>query len=113
MQLNAEKPTVSLVTHLSCVNCQAEYAEGQADVCPQCGIDDGILDVCFDLTAAGKKLTRAALAERPLSIWRYHEVLPVDGAPPAGLEQIGWTPLIEAPCLAADLGIGRLRLKDA
>ncbi len=112
MQLNAEKPTVSLVTNLSCVNCQAEYREGQADVCPQCGIDEGILDVSFDLSAAGKTLTRAALAERPASIWRYGEVLPIDGAPPVGLEQIGWTPLIEAPRLAVELGIGRLRLKD-
>ena len=112
MQSDEEKPTVSLVINLICVNCQAEYAEGQADVCPQCGIDEGILDVCFDLAAAGKTLTRAALAGRSPSIWRYREVLPIDGAPPAGLEQIGWTPLIEASRLAADLGIGRLRLKD-
>lgn len=80
--------------------------------CPACGPDEGILDVRFDLPRAAKTLTRAALATRPYSHWRYRELLPTSGEPPAGLAHIGWTPLIEAPRLAAALGIGRLRLKD-
>ena len=103
---------MSLVSKLSCVNCQAEYAEGQADVCLKCGPDEGILDVHFDLATAANTLTKAALVERAPSLWRYREVLPVDEMPPAGLSTIGWTPLIEAPRLASELGIGRLRLKD-
>jgi threonine synthase len=103
---------VSLVSKLICVNCGATYAEGAAMTCPACGPDEGILDVRFDLEQARATLTRATLAARPLSHWRYAELLPVDVPPPAGLDHIGWTPLIEAPRLAATLGIGRLRLKD-
>ncbi|MFH1749026.1 MAG: pyridoxal-phosphate dependent enzyme [Planctomycetota bacterium] len=103
---------MSLVTKLSCVCCGREYAEGQAMTCPTCGLDDGILDVHYDLSRAARTLSRAALAERSCSLWRYRELLPVDGDPPATLANIGWTPLIETPRLARALGIRRLRLKD-
>src|SRR5207302_1200979 len=46
------------------------------------------------------------------SHWRYREMLPLndDFCPRDG--HLGWTPMIEAPRLAAALGIARLRLKD-
>lgn len=103
---------MSLVTKLTCVCCQAEYAQGQTLTCPKCGPDDGILDVQYDLSAAGQTLTRAALARREPSLWRYPELLPLDGDPPTALATIGWTPLIETPRLAKALGVRRLRLKD-
>lgn len=103
---------MSLITRLTCVNCGTEYSEGQANTCLTCGPDEGILDVHFDLAKAAAALTRQTLAARPASHWRYAELLPIDGAPPTNLAHIGWTPLIEAPRLAEELGIGRLRLKD-
>lgn len=101
---------LSFVTHLTCVNCGTSYAEGEASICSQCGVDEGILDVQFDLGRARKSLTREALANRAANHWRYSELLPLDNifAP----EHIGFTPLIEAPRLAEALGIRRLRLKD-
>jgi threonine synthase len=103
---------MSLITKLTCVQCGAEYTEGQADTCPRCGPDEGILDVGFDIAAASRTLTRAALQGRSRSHWRYRELLPLDEkyCPADGL--VGWTPIIEAPRLAKALGIGRLRLKD-
>lgn len=121
---------MSLVRELVCVACGASVAEGQALTCPKCGPDEGILDVRYDLDAAARTLTRAAMTSRPQSIWRYHELLPLDL--PAGGEEtlvdrkppfepslrlidalrIGWTPLTEAPRLAAAIGVRRLRLKD-
>jgi threonine synthase len=103
---------MSLITHLSCVQCGARYKEGEADTCPRCGRDEGILDVHFDIDRARQTLTRENLVSRPKSHWRYRELLPLDDefCPTDGL--IGWTPVIEAPRLAKQLGIKRLRLKD-
>ena len=103
---------MSLITHLTCVQCGARYKEGEADTCPRCGRDEGILDVHFDIERARKTLTRENLSGRTLSHWRYRELLPLDEqfCPKDGL--IGWTPVIEAPRLAKEMGIKRLRLKD-
>jgi threonine synthase len=103
---------MSLVSELVCVQCGAAYKEGQANTCPRCGPDEGILDVRFDLPRAAKTLNRANLAQRTHSHWRYRELLPLEDefCPKSG--HLGWTPIIEAPRLAAAIGIGRLRLKD-
>ncbi|MCX7717802.1 MAG: threonine synthase [Candidatus Sumerlaeaceae bacterium] len=102
----------SNIRGLVCVNCGAKYPDGTALTCPRCGIDEGILDVEFDVQAARQTLTRQALALREPAQWRYRELLPVaSGAHPTP-PQIGWTPILEAPRLAQALGIRRLRLKD-
>jgi len=104
----------SFVTQLRCVKCSATFAVGDCMTCPTCGPDDGILDVEFDTARAALTLTRESLRTREPSIWRYAELLPVDppSLPNNGLRQIGWTPLVEAPRLAAALGVKRIRLKD-
>ena len=103
---------MSFISELRCVHCGGDYAEGGPLTCPKCGPDDGILDVAYDMPRLAERLTRAALASRTRSLWRYRELLPLDDAfcPSEGV--IGWTPLIEAPRLAEPLGIRRLRLKD-
>ncbi len=103
---------MSFVTKLTCVCCGAEYADGGPMTCPKCGPGEGILDVQFDLPAVAKSLTRAALADRPLSHWRYRELLPLDESSIPTDDRTGWTPMIQAPRLAEALGVGRLRLKD-
>jgi len=102
---------VSLVTKLTCVSC----GNGVADdcmTCPECGPDNGILDVEYDLDRAAETLNRRSLTQRSRSHWRYRELLPLDDefCPSDGV--VGWTPLIEAPRLAKALGVARLRLKD-
>ncbi|UCG17741.1 MAG: threonine synthase [Phycisphaerales bacterium] len=103
---------MSLVTKLVCVNCSGEFAEGQAFTCPGCGMDEGILDVWFDLDRAARTLTRESLAKRPRAHWRYRELLPLDDTDHPVVTGVGWTPMIEVPRLAEALEIGRLRLKD-
>jgi threonine synthase len=103
---------MSLITGLVCVQCGEEYGEGEAETCPGCGPDEGILDVRFDVGRARETLTRGALAGRDRSHWRYRELLPLDeGFCPAG-GLVGWTPVVEAPRLAKALGVGRVRIKD-
>ena len=103
---------MSLITELRCVACGASYAQGDSLTCSKCGPDEGILDVRYDLERAARTLTRAALATRTRSHWRYRELLPLDDAFCPSDGTIGWTPIIEAPRLAKELGVARLRLKD-
>lgn len=101
---------MSFVTGLTCVSCERNFREGEANTCLGCGPADGILDVQFDLAAAGKSLTWEALKTRSANQWRYRELLPIDEVREELL--VGWTPLVEAPRLAKALGVGRIRLKD-
>ncbi|MFQ5490795.1 MAG: threonine synthase [Phycisphaerae bacterium] len=103
---------MSYVTRLTCVCCGADYAEGGPMTCPKCGPDEGILDVQYDLDGVGQTLTRDTLPGRTASHWRYRELLPLEERAIPADDHTGWTPLIEAPRLAAALGVGRVRLKD-
>jgi len=101
------------LTGYRCVRCDEEYptADGDRMTCEACGIE-GILDVLYDDDRVLATLSATALAERPPTIWRYRELLPVadlDHAPPAPL---GMSPLLEAPRLARELGLARVWLKD-
>jgi threonine synthase len=58
-----------------------------------------------------RTLSRAAITSRPRSMWRYHELLPLDGEPTVG-RQVGCTPLIRADRLARALGVSELYIKN-
>ena len=49
--------------------------------------------------------------EQRENLWRYKELLPIDGEPQVGLES-GFTPLIKADNLAKELGVSELYVKD-
>ena len=66
----------------------------------------------YDLAAVRAGLTLGALANRPGSIWRYDELLPLPVGGPRPPQPVGWTPIIDAPRLAAWAGVAALRLKD-
>ena len=66
-------------------------------------------------SSRGRSRRRTLAADRDLSLWRYRALLPVpdDAAalPPPRL-QVGFTPVVEAPALAKELGLGALFVKD-
>ena len=103
---------MSLVTNLICINCGRSCAVADGFTCPDCGPDAGILDVQYDLKRVAATLDRRTLEQRTRSHWRYRELLPLDDefCPTDGT--VGWTPLIDAPRLATEIGLPRLRLKD-
>ncbi|HVX15721.1 MAG TPA: threonine synthase [Pirellulales bacterium] len=73
---------------------------------------DRPLWVRYDLTAVARAMSKAAVAARPPSMWRYRELLP-----PAENEDIvslgeGMTPLVDCPRLGAHFGLSRLTIKD-
>jgi threonine synthase len=66
----------------------------------------------YDLVAAGKTVTRAGLAQRPIGgLWRWHELLPVRRWESVVYMGEGATPLQRASRLGSRLGLPNLFLK--
>ncbi|MBI1745658.1 MAG: threonine synthase [Acidobacteria bacterium] len=100
------------VTKLRCVICHGEYSPATVPyTCPACGVD-GILDVEYDYAAVARAMTAPVLKQRPLSHWRYEELLPIERSLPLPPLQVGWTPVYETPRLARHIGLRSLYLKD-
>ena len=99
---------MSLGTALRCRECGREYAIAPIYTCEWCF---GPLETTYDYDAIRGSLTRESIAAGPASIWRYGPLLPVE-APKGNALNAGWTPLIRAERLAAELGLGELWLKD-
>jgi threonine synthase len=57
-------------------------------------------------------LTKESLATRRSDLWRYREVLPVENDENIVTLGEGWTPLLQASRLGADVGIRELYIKD-
>ncbi|MCH7791944.1 MAG: pyridoxal-phosphate dependent enzyme, partial [Planctomycetes bacterium] len=68
--------------------------------------------VRYDLDAVSRAVSRADLRDRPPTLWRYRELLPVDDDSCIVSLGEGMTPLIDCPRLASSLGIDRLLIKD-
>jgi len=76
-----------------------------------CDHDFSPVEVSYDYEAMKGKVTRESIEAGPQSLWRYKDLLPIEGQPKAGLNS-GWTPLIKADRLAAELGVNELYIKD-
>jgi threonine synthase len=99
---------MSYVLGLRCRECGAEYPQEPLHVCDQCF---GPLEVVYDYAAIRTRLSRETVADRPASLWRYRELLPVERDPVVGPHS-GFTPLVRADRLAAALGVEELYVKD-
>lgn len=96
------------VTGLRCRECGREYPVEPIYVCEFCF---GPLEVVYDYGKIKKALSKRIIEKRSKTLWRYKELLPVDGEPQAGLNS-GFTPLIKADSLAKYLGVKELYIKD-
>src|SRR4029079_14611424 len=98
------------VSHLECAACGLRHeARRLHNLCTQCGKP---LLVRYDLTRASKSLTKESLVEREPDLWRYREVLPVEGDENVVTLGQGFTPLVRASRLGASLGMSELYIKD-
>ena len=97
-----------LVRGLRCRLCGKLYPKSAQNFCTD---DFGPLEVDYDYDAVGATMTRAAIMARPRNMWRYRELLPIDGDPTVG-RHVGGTPLIRADRLAKSLGIAELYVKN-
>ncbi len=102
--------TCSSLTHLECGACGAEHDAARVqNVCTHCGKP---LLARYDLEAAAATLTIESLRGRRSDLWRYAEVLPVVDATNIVSLGEGFTPLVPAPRLGAELGCAMLHIKD-
>ncbi len=79
------------------------------NLCTECGKP---LLVRYDLKRAARSLTKESLRGRGSDLWRYREVLPVERDENVVSLGEGWTPLVHAARLGAELGLSELYLKD-
>ena len=99
---------MSFVTGLRCKVCGTLYPLETRTSCPE---DFAPLEAAYDYDAMRGRVTRESIGAGPRSLWRYRDLLPIEGKPRAGLHS-GWTPLVRANRLAAELGVRELWLKD-
>jgi threonine synthase len=91
---------------LRCRVCEEVAVAEPVDSCRRC---DGPTDVTYDWERLA--VTQESVAAGARSLWRYEGLLPAGARVEYGA---GWTPLVEAPRLAAALGIDlRLKLEGA
>jgi threonine synthase len=98
----------SSLAHLICTRCGTTYERDlRVNVCARCG---GALFARYH----ERHLSRDAMcsADRPRTIWRWHELMPVED--PANIVSLGegGTPLLAADRLAAPHGLSRVSIKD-
>ncbi|MEK6692558.1 MAG: threonine synthase, partial [Nitrospirota bacterium] len=99
---------MGFVKGLKCRECGREYPKDPIYVCEFCF---GPLEVVYDYDAIKKAISKEKISSRPKNLWRYRELLPIDGEPASGLDS-GFSPLIKAERLGKILGVKDLYLKD-
>lgn len=99
---------MGFVEGLKCRECGREYQTAPIYVCEFCF---GPLEAVYDYKKIKKSLNRKKILQREKNLWRYKELLPIDGEPQVGLCS-GFTPLVETKNLARELGVKTLYVKD-
>ncbi|MEO6848967.1 MAG: pyridoxal-phosphate dependent enzyme, partial [Chthoniobacterales bacterium] len=94
--------------NLKCRECGRLYEKQAIHICE---FDFGPLEAAYNYDAIAKALSRKVIESRPHSMWRYRELLPIDGEPTVG-QKVGFTPLIKADRLAKRLGVKELYIKN-
>jgi len=99
---------MSFLIGLKCRECGREFPKEALYVCEYCF---GSLEAAYDYEGIKKTITRDKILKGPKSLWRYRDLLPIDGEPTAGFYS-GFTPLVKANILARELGVKELYVKD-
>jgi len=96
------------VRGLKCRICGKLYPKQPLNFCTE---DFGPLEVDYDYDGIREVISREKIELRPFNMWRYRELLPIDGEPTVG-PLVGGTPLVPCQRLAKELGIKKLWVKN-
>ncbi|OGP12672.1 MAG: threonine synthase [Deltaproteobacteria bacterium GWA2_54_12] len=99
---------MSYMKALKCRECGKEYPKEALHVCELCF---GPLEVAYEYDKIKSVLSREIIEKRAPNMWRYKELLPIEGEPTVGA-QVGFTPLIKANNLAKALGVKEIYIKN-
>jgi threonine synthase len=94
-------------TSLRCRSCATDYALEDIGTCTACF---GPLDPIYDWDELARTVSHKSISVGPGSIWRYAPLLPV-AAPAEARLAPGFTPLVRAPRLGQEVGVGEVWLK--
>jgi threonine synthase len=104
-----ERNPMNYLTHLECSRCGKDYAANELQgMCPDCARP---LLARYDLETV-RTLNRDALITREPTMWRYRALLPVSDERKVVNLGEGFTPLLHATQLGAELGLSHLYIKD-
>ena len=98
----------SFVRGMKCRVCGKNYPVTPVNFCAD---DFGPLEIDYDYEGLRGVLTREKIEARSFNMWRYQELLPLDGEPTVGLH-VGGTPLIRADRLAKAIGAKNVWVKN-
>ena len=94
---------------LRCIECGKSHDMARpAYACSKCG---NLLEVRLDFRAAGDRLGKSDWKKRPISVWKYKELIPVDPKAKVYSLNEGGTPLLRCSRLGERLGMKNLRIK--
>ena len=98
---------MSYARALRCRKCGQEYPLQPINLCDFCLSP---LEVIYDYKAMAKAVSREKLAAGPLNMWRYKDLLSVEGE----VVDIGagFTPLVKTDNLGGELGLDRVYIKN-
>ena len=96
------------VKALRCRQCANEYPIEPLNVCELCF---GPLEISYDYAAIARAVSRKSIEKGPLTMWRYHDFLPVEAESAVDLGT-GFTPLLRAKNLGRLLGLEHLYIKN-
>ncbi|MBH52501.1 MAG: threonine synthase [Chloroflexi bacterium] len=99
---------MSYIIGLQCRECGRNYPADPLNVCDFCF---GPLEVVYNYSEISKVISRKSIESGPLSMWRYKDLLPVEGDEYVDLGT-GFTPLIHAKNLGRYLGLDQLYIKN-
>ena len=99
---------MAFVSGLRCRECSREYPGEALNVCDFCF---GPLEVVYDYATISEVVSHDRITAGPLSIWRYHDLLPASGEDPVDI-LAGFTPLLKAHNLGVRLGLKNLYIKN-
>ncbi|MBI4177991.1 threonine synthase [bacterium] len=99
---------MALVKGLKCRECGRPFENAPIHVCEYCF---GPLEITYDYDEIKRRISREVIASRPPNMWRYRELLPIDGDPTVG-QEVGFTPLFRADRLGKALGLKNLYIKN-
>ncbi|HEU4389392.1 MAG TPA: threonine synthase [Blastocatellia bacterium] len=99
---------MSFVKGLRCRECERSFPKELIAGCDDCFAP---LEIDYDYDGIARALTRDKIAGRDRTLWRFRELLPLDGEPVVGRAS-GGTPLIRADRLGRALGLKNLYLKN-
>jgi threonine synthase len=96
--------------YFECIECKAHYSSSEiVYVCKNCG---DLLEVRYDYETLGASFNPSLWKKRPLSVWRYDELLPLKRASVRVSFGEGGTSLKKSIRLAENLRLNKLYVKN-